>query len=93
MVKQDIFVDPDIFVVRKEIYHDLSSDRIITINFSDFQPVAEKWFPGKIRLSLSGKEKLEIEVELSKVSIDDETDFGFSVPSKYKREHLKKITN
>jgi len=93
MVKHDIFVDPDIFVVRKEIYHDLSSDRIITIEFSDFQPVGVKWFPGKIHLALSGKEKLEIDVELSKVSIDDEVDFGFSVPSKYKREALKKNNN
>ena len=93
MVKQDIFVDPDIFVVRKEIYHDLSSDRIITIAFSDFQPVGVKWFPGKIQLSLSGKEKLEMEVELSKVSIDDEIDFGFSIPSKYKRHPLKKDNN
>ncbi len=93
MVKQDIFVDPDIFVVRKEIFHDLSSDRIITIEFSAFQPVGVKWFPGKIHLSLSGREKLDIEVELSKVSIDDEIDFGFSIPSKYKREALKKNNN
>ena len=93
MVKQDIFVDPDIFVVRKEIYHDLSSDRVITIEFSAFQHVGEKWFPGKIHLSLSGKEKLEMEVELSKVSIDDEIDFGFSIPSKYKQGALKKNSN
>lgn len=93
MVKQDIFVDPDIFVVRKEIFHDLSSDRIITIDFSAFQPVGGKWFPGKIHLSLSGEEKLDIEIELSNVSIDKEIDFGFSIPTKYKRGVLNKNSN
>jgi hypothetical protein len=90
LVKQDIFVDPDIFVVRKEVFHDLDTDRIVTIAFSEFKAIGEKWFPGVIRVSLTGKEKIEIEVELSKVTIDDETDFSFTIPSKYKREELKK---
>jgi len=89
LVKQDIYVDPDIFVVRKEIYHDIDTARIITIEFSEFKAIGTKWFPGKIHLSVSGKEKLDIQVELSKVSIDDEKDFGFTIPSKYKLEELK----
>ena len=89
LVKQDIYVDPDIFVVRKEIYHDIDTDRIIIIEFSEFKAIGTKWFPGKIHLSVSGKEKLDIQVELSKVSIDDEKDFGFSIPSKYKQVELK----
>lgn len=89
LVKQDIFVDPDIFVVRKEIYHDIDTDRIITIEFSEFKAIGTKWFPGKIHLTVSGKEKLDIQVELSKVSIDDENDFSFSIPSKYKLVELK----
>lgn len=89
LVKQDIYVDPDIFVVRKEIYHDIDTDRIITIEFSEFKAIGTKWFPRKIHLSVSGKEKLDIQVELSKVSIDDEKDFGFTIPSKYKLEELK----
>ncbi|MEK7718248.1 MAG: DUF4292 domain-containing protein [Bacteroidota bacterium] len=89
LVKQDIFVDPDIFVVRKEIYHDIDTDRIITIEFSEFKAIGTKWFPGMIHVTVSGQEKLDIQVELSKVSIDDENDFGFSIPSKYKLEELK----
>ena len=90
LVKQDIFVDPDIFVVRKEVYKDIDSERIVTIEFSDFKALGDKWFPGNIHVSISGKEKLELNVELSKVSIDDEKDFGFNIPSKYKRTALKK---
>jgi len=90
LVKQDIYVDPDIFVVRKEVFHDIDSERVVTIEYSEFKPLGDKWFPGNIHISISGRGKLDIQVELSKVSIDDEKDFGFSIPSKYKRQELKK---
>ncbi len=93
LVKQDIFIDPDLFVVRKEIYHDIGSGRIITIEFSEFKALGVKWFPGRIHISMSGKKKMDLQVELSKVTIDDQTEFGFSIPAKYKREGLKKDLN
>lgn len=95
LVKQDIYVDPDIFVVRKEVFHDLDSDRIITIEYSDFKAIGEKWFPERLHIFIAGKEKLDIVVELSKVSVDDESDFSFTVPVRYKKEELKnnKILN
>ncbi len=89
LVKQDIFIDPDIFVVRKEVYNDIDTGRIVSIEFSEFKALGEKWFPGNIHISMYGKKKMDIQVELSKVSIDDESDFGFSIPAKYKREELK----
>jgi len=93
LVKQDIYVDPDIFVVRKEIFQDLDSDRIVTIEFSEFKAIGEKWFPGNLHIFVTGKEKLDVVVELSKVSIDDETDFSFTVPVKYKKEALRNFKN
>jgi hypothetical protein len=90
LVKQDIFVDPDIFVVRKLIYNDIDAERVVNIEFSEFKALGGNWFPSNIHISVSGGKKLDLQVELSKVSIDDETDFGFSIPSKYKREALKK---
>jgi hypothetical protein len=95
LVKQDIYVDPDIFVVRKEVFHDLDSDRIVTIEYSDFMAIGEKWFPGRLHIFVSGKEKFDLVVELSKVSINDERDFSFTVPARYKKEELKnsKILN
>lgn len=90
LVKQDIFIDPDIFVVRKFVFSDIDSGKIITITFSEFKPLGDKWFPENIKLSVSGAKKLELNLGLSKVSIDDEKDFNFTIPPKYKRETLKK---
>ena len=89
-VKQDIYVDPDLFVVRKMVYNDVDSGRLITIAFSDFKEQGTNWFPGNIHIFMSGQKKVDIQVELSKISVDDENDFGFNIPSKYKRESLKK---
>ena len=90
LVKHDIFIDPDIFVVRRIVFNDLNTGIAVTIEFSDFKELGIKWFPGTIHVSVSGKKKLEVKVELSKVSIDDETDFSFNIPSTYKREDLPK---
>ncbi len=90
LVKQDIYVDPDIFVVRKEVFFDFETNRVVTIEFSEFKAISGKWFPEKIHVFVSGKEKIDIQVELSKISIDDENDFVFTVPSKYKVEDFKK---
>lgn len=90
LVKHDIFIDPDIFVVRRVVFNDLNTGIAVTIEFSDFKELGSKWFPGTINLSVSGKKKMEVQVELSKVSIDDETDFSFTIPPKYKREDLQK---
>lgn len=90
LVKHDIFIDPDIFVVRRIVFNDLNTGISVTIEFSDFKELGIKWFPGTIHVSVSGKKKLEVKVELSKVSIDDETDFSFNIPSTYKREDLPK---
>lgn len=93
LVKQDIYIDPDIFVVRKEVYNDIDAGRIVTIEFSDFKAVGEKWFPGRIHVGMSGKKKLDVDLEISKVTVNDETDFGFSIPSKYKQEGIKQKLN
>lgn len=89
LVKQDIYVDPDLFVVRKLVYNDIDSGRVITIVFSDFKELGQYWFPNAIHIAVLGGKKLDLAVELSKISIDDEKDFGFSIPAKYKREPLK----
>jgi hypothetical protein len=89
-IKQDIFIDPDIFVVRKVVFNDIDYGRIVTITFSEFMALGEKWFPGNIHILLSGGKPMDVKIELSRVVLDDEADFGFSIPPKYKREALKK---
>ena len=88
LIKQDIYIDPDLFVVRKMVFDDIDYNRTLKIEFSEFQVIKNQWFPGNIKISFNGKEKIHLNVGLSKVEIDEPTNFNFSVPAKYNNEKL-----
>lgn len=89
LIKQDIYVDPDSFVVRKLVFEDLGSDRLVKFDFSKFGKIDNQWFPGMINMHFSGDKKLDLSVELSKVTLNDEKNFEFSVAPKYKKKILE----
>jgi hypothetical protein len=89
VIKQDIYIDPDSFVVRRMVFNDLDNNRRANIEFSKYEKVKNQWFPGLIKMQVKGEKQIELSVELSKISIDDETNFGFSVSPKYKRKLIE----
>jgi len=86
LIKQDIYIDPDSFVVRKMIFNDLDTNNGVKLEFSKYDKVMDQWFPGLMEISLTGQKKVELSIELSKVTLDDEKNFGFSVSPKYKKQ-------
>ena len=89
LIKQDIYIDPDSFVVKKMVFNDLDSNKGVKLEFSKYEKVMEQWFPGLIEIALTGQKKIELSIELSKISIDDEKNFGFSVSPKYKKQLIE----
>jgi len=89
LIKQDIYIDPDSFVVKKMVFSDLDNSKGIKMEFSKYEKVAEQWFPGLIEIALTGEKKVEISIEMSKISLDDEKNFGFSVSPKYKKQLIE----
>ena len=88
-MKQDIFVDPDMFVIRKMVFDDLEVERVLTIEFSEFSQINQQFFPGNIRLTISGSENMVLNIQLSRITIDEPANFGFNIPERYSRKHLK----
>jgi hypothetical protein len=89
LMKQDIFVDPDMFVIRKMVFDDLEVERVLTIEFSEFSQINQQFFPGNIRLTISGSENMVLNIQLSRITIDEPANFGFNIPERYSRKHLK----
>ena len=89
VIKQDIYIDPDSFVVRRMVFNDLDNSKGVKLEFSNYEKVMNQWFPGLIKMQLTGDKQLELTIELSKISLDDETNFGFSVSPKYKRKLIE----
>ncbi len=89
VIKQDIYIDPDSFVVRRMVINDLDTKKGVKLDFSNFEKVNDQWFPGSIDIQVVGDKKIELSIELSKVSLDDEQNFGFSISSKYKTKLIQ----
>ena len=89
VIKQDIYVDPDSFVVRRMVFNDLDTKKGVKLEFSKFEKVNDQWFPGLIDMQVIGDKKIELSIELSKVSLDEEENFGFSFSSKYKTKLIE----
>jgi hypothetical protein len=89
LVKQDIYVDPDKFVVRKVTLDDIDFNRKVSFEFSEFEKVDNQWIPALIRMNFKGDKNIELNIELSKISLNDEQGFGFSVAPKYKKKILQ----
>lgn len=88
-IKQDIYIDPDSFVVRRMVFNDLENNKGLKLEFSNYEKVMGQWFPGLIKMQVTGEKQLELSIELSKISLNDETNFGFSVSPKYKRKLIE----
>ena len=71
------------------VFSDLDNSKGIKMEFSKYEKVAEQWFPGLIEIALTGEKKVEISIEMSKISLDDEKNFGFSVSPKYKKQLIE----
>lgn len=89
VIKQDIYIDPDSFVVKRMVFKDLDTNKGVILDFSDYEKVMDQWFPALIKMELTGDKKIELSITLSRVSLNDETNFGFSVPSKYKKKLIE----
>jgi len=89
VIKQDIFIDPDSFVVKKMIFNDLDTNKGVILEFSDYEKVLDQWFPASIKMKVTGEKKIEMAIELSKITLNDETNFGFSVSPKYKKRLIE----
>ncbi len=89
LIKQDIYIDPDSFVVRRMVLNDLDSKMGVKLEFSNFEKIMNQWFPGVINIQVTGEKKMELSIELSKVSLNDEKNFGFSFSPKYKKKLLE----
>jgi hypothetical protein len=71
------------------VFNDLDNNRRANIEFSKYEKVKNQWFPGMIKMQLTGEKQIELSIELSKISLNDETNFGFSVSPKYKRKLIE----
>jgi hypothetical protein len=88
LIKQDIYVDPDSFVVRKMIVDDMDFNRVVELDYSNFEKVNNQWFPSMINMHFQSDKTIDLSLDLSRISLDDEKNFEFPIAPKYKKKVL-----
>ncbi len=85
-VVQYLYVDPNTFKIREIILDDKSNNRKVNIEFSDFSDLESQLYPGQINIFFeSPTNTLKMKVKLSKFSLEEDSNFNFKIPEKYKK--------
>ncbi len=87
-IVQSLYVDPFTFKIRKIILDDRSNNRKVDIEFSNFTEVENQLYPENIDIYFeSPSNSLKMKVKLSKFSLEEESNFNFRIPERYKQVH------
>lgn len=88
-VLKDIWVAPETFRISKYKIRELNNyEKNIQIEYSDFKGYNERLLPSKIRFGLSYDDEIEVEIDYSNVTINEEVSFPFNITKKFERIYL-----
>ncbi len=84
-----LWVDPQYFIIKKLVLKNIKSKEDVTINFNEYELVGRSLFPQQLQLEyFSPKQKMKVEINLSKLSVKPDNDFTFNIPDKYEKLKL-----
>ncbi len=83
---QQMWLNPETFKINKTQVKEIEFEgRKIEAIYSDFIQLEDQLFPQKIAFSVKAEDKIELLIEYSKVKIDTELSFPFSIPGSYEK--------
>lgn len=86
LIIQSLYIDPVYYKIRRIVLENREEAKNLTINFSEFQPVDNKLYPGDIQIRFEGPgDFLTIKIKLSKFSTHTDQGFSFKIPEHYKK--------
>jgi hypothetical protein len=87
MIIQSLYIDPVHYKIHRIVLDDRAENRILNINFSEFQSIDDFLYPGDIHIRFKGPgDFVSLKIKLSKFSTQlTEQDFSFKIPERYKR--------
>lgn len=79
-----VWIDPEFFVIRKLTFNDIKYKESLTITYDQYELVGRSLFPQQIALKMvTPKQQIDLDVKLSRPSVNKSQDFNFSIPEKY----------
>lgn len=82
---QNIWLNPENFKISRVTLKEITEDKKLDAYYSDFRDHEGQLFPFDIDFEIMANEKIRVEVDYSRIKIDEEQSFPFTIPSKYDR--------
>jgi hypothetical protein len=83
---QNIFLDPETFKITQMKIKELRKEnKKLDAFYSDFQKVSEQLFPFRILYNLLADKPIQVDLNYSKIAIDQTQEFPFKISGKYAR--------
>lgn len=80
-----LWVDQNTFKINKFLFSDLTANRFITGKYENFQLVEDQLFPHELAFDFQSEKPAQVELEYSKVSLEEPLKFSFNISSKYEQ--------
>ena len=80
-----LWIDQTNFKITNFLFSDLTANRFITGEYNNFQTVGEQLLPHDLRFEFQSEKPAEVELEYSRVSLENSLKFSFNISSKYEQ--------
>lgn len=82
---QDIWIQPETYKIKIQQLKEISKqNNKLTLNYSDFSVVGKYLFPQTIAIDVESENKMNIGINYTKVTVDEEISTPFTIPESYK---------
>lgn len=82
---QNIWLNADTYKIEEYRYRDINPDKLLHILYSNFNTVEGNSIPHDIKLMLSGGQAARLGISYSKITLNGEVTFPYTVPEKYEQ--------
>ena len=79
------WIQPDYLRVVKISIFDLRTDQSALFKYSDYKPIEQQQVAHQINIAIQAAQTAALDIDFSRISIEDELTFSFRIPSKYER--------
>jgi hypothetical protein len=83
---QNIWLDPDSFkIIKVDVKEYMKDNRKLTATYSNFQAAGSQLYPSALDFDIMADDVIRINIDYTRLTLDEPMAFPFSVPVNYKR--------
>jgi hypothetical protein len=82
---QTIWIDNQTYKIEEYRYRDINPDKLLHVFYSNFLTVGENSIPQEIKVVLNGAQTAILNITYSKITLNGEVTFPYTVPEKYEK--------